>query len=867
MTQAERILGGNMKNTHLIRSHGIEVKQTLGSKAFYQSLGTTSSTEASRKIKEWVEFDKKAQRVCDTIFFVLKGNEILIESTVAAAYAAAPATGGASLLYSALGTAGSKGLEEVTEWVKEKCEENIGRRLKTSMMNYEKNTSQRQYEELLKIEDPEEFLSELYSKTDEVFGRELDTIAADRQPEVNGLRLRFVKKEIETGFRFVNSRVSLLEEELDSNARNIVGLGTTLQDFEAKAQEQLNGLLETQEEIQIELTQLNSRIGKTQKGVEYIEGFLFGKMSPTEKLNALENGMLDSTLPQNEREILEQKIRLEKKRQDFANEIAEYLDGANQLVGIAENIAHKVGMSPKLVTGMKSVVKVSSTVFKAIVSFSSMNFLAGVSAITSLFGLGGGRDIAGERHEQIMEAIGELYDKVGEVERKVDQLIQGQQEIKENQRRVFNAIVKLSEQLRDSHRQTMDKLQEILEQVLINKKLIINDALVRYSDCELMRRNPLNYNERILDTGAGVYPSYQSFRLFYGDHKETIEKGFDQLRQTRIAPAMKFSQVFRMESYKDLNGDYLTVNESEVYLPALKVINFHASGESDELNRLVSSLLAPMATTKALDEKFSATLDASSPRYRASLGKLMENLLYPNIVIMHCDYIIDCHYYLMLLDSKSEVIKFEDLLDGASVMPLEGLFLLNEALSIADIAIAQQSLLCGDILLPIIFEIKEKIDTGTNTEKERDAFFDFCSVIDHNPCLAQNYLVYALSRDIRANSNLLNFSIAENSTNNSYLLDSCTKLKWKFEWSPNDILDEDGNVLKSTGWNVKLNEKYYSMPSAQDLLDGTMNFKSELLSLLTLRKRLVEEIKSYQIFDGLSPTEIRSINSVVLNSL
>src|SRR5205823_3473221 len=105
-----------------------------------------------------------------------------------------------------------------------------------------------------------------------------------------------------------------------------------------------------------------------------------------------------------------------------------------------------------------------------------------------LFG-GGGRDIAAERHNEIMN--------------KLDQLARGQQEIKgmiadlgkqlvqvqENQKKIYEAIAHVSDQIEANHREEMEQLANLDEHVLYNRKLIRADPERSLSKCPAFLRN------------------------------------------------------------------------------------------------------------------------------------------------------------------------------------------------------------------------------------------------------------------------------------------------------------------------------------------------------------------------------------------
>jgi hypothetical protein len=143
-------------------------------------VGTTASAAIfSPSLTEIVRYSQQAQARFDIGYAVLRGNDLLIQGSIAGGALLTPLTGGASLALAAVGAGVSLGLQEVESKYQEAAETEIRRSLKTELDTYEKQYGEDAYRQLTSSTDPAEVRNTLDAKLGDIFGTELNDLPKD----------------------------------------------------------------------------------------------------------------------------------------------------------------------------------------------------------------------------------------------------------------------------------------------------------------------------------------------------------------------------------------------------------------------------------------------------------------------------------------------------------------------------------------------------------------------------------------------------------------------------------------------------------------------------------------------------------------
>lgn len=847
------------RSIHLDRYIAKEIKNAIGEIKYHDEVKvpSTQSSEFDKAIGDAARAYEARKDELDTGLLVLKGNNTLVKGTIAAGLVLAPETGGASLIISAVGYIASEGLDKVEELAKDASRDELRRNLKTNLEKIRTSITTGEFEDLTRINDPLRFREEIERRTGPLLGNALDNIPVEDQPIVNNFYNKFLAETLRDGLNSLSNVQELQQSEIDRNRSNIVGLARTFANFARETKDRLDKMQETQTQIQSGVEQLNQKVGQTQKDIEFLQQFMFGKMTPAEQINALQQGIFPS-MPESERQGLLNKIALEKKRQEFNQHVSDYLNGAGQVL----NIARKFGVAGPFIEKAEQVVNIAANAFNAFTAFSSGNFLAGVGALANIFGIGG-RDIAAERHEELKKMLGAVYEQVNLIDRKIDALLKGQETIIKNQQLIFQSIQQLSEQVQSNHRQVMDKLQEIHGDLLYNRALQRAEIEAEYELCRRFIVN--NQGKKIIDTAKGLYPTHEQFlTLFDTTRLDTFRRCETRLQLTRTGPREFHKTTFWIESYKDLGGTSNITNIiSLVYKPLLDLIIVDSSAVPISSDLRFISLLAPMARVQDIDLKIREVANPFNATQMQEFKELMGPLLYPSMVQRHTGFVLDIHYYHQITDREDRPLSFNEV-KALKQVRQTGLDDLLEAQKLVDTAIAQQVLLSGDVVLPIIEDIIKKPAGSGAVEALRAKAL---AGLKNNSLLARNFAMYSIRKEVASKSKFLIYSIALGGKSNLSLLRDATSFPWEFSWS--DVEVKQGNIVtQPMGWSVKLGDIFIALPTSDELLEGRLVYNPDLNMLLGLRSRILDEINSYRIFDRMTDGKSRrGFNTVVLNSL
>ena len=229
--------------------------------------------------------------------------------------------------------------------------------------------------------------------------------------------------------------------------------------------------------------------------------------------------------------------------------------------------------------------------------------------------------------------------------------------------------------------------------------------------------------------------------------------------------------------------------------------------------------------------------------------------------MLHDSYIADVHYYYTLLDAHDQPRALTDLYKADNIRET-GYEQLLEALSITDIAVAQQTLVSGDSLRPVLAEGIQRYRASTDANEQK-TYQDIVTLLKSDSVLASNLVMYMVRSEVLNKCNFLTYDVALSFTEPS-ALKSCADDGWTFHFSEKE--EKDGRVLKTPkGWSLDIGGTLFALPSSTNLSDGKLNYPDELYQLLGWRQRLLQEITTYEVYHGLPADRRPAINNIILN--
>jgi len=696
--------------------------------------------------------------------------------------------------------------------------------------------------------------------------------------------------------KLLTKQVQNLDQRVTENTIKIGKLTNAFISYVNLTNARFKALDKTISEIQVELDVINNRITANEENIlqnsqdiEFLQSFLFDELDPSQQIKALEAGFFRNMDPM-DRKALEAQIELAAKKQEFIDNMSLVLNGANDLY----EIMVKIGIDGPFMNELGLAVQASQHIGNAISSYLSGNYIGAIKNVTRLLGLGG-PDIGAIRHEQIMNALGELAQGQQQIMEMLNALGEGQQRIMENQQRLFDALLALSDQVQQHHLTMITRLRDIEEHIVINRGVMVAVLLREVLNCRpaviLLTQNGTGYVN-------GKFLNYDLLKINYDQGNGSfIGNCLFGLQQIIINPGIEDTS-FKLSTHEGLEDlDFIDPYIKLYYNKFRNFIISQSDTQNFSLKNSIASLLHPVSTTSALDEKWTYLKNQDSPlsKHMTTLlnrgDVLPEDLLKDpfsvDAVIQFIDWLLTFHNYFELfkeLDSGGEIFTLLEL-NQVGDPRITGLFLLQNALTRVEISLAQQNLLNGDLLLGEMHRIFKE---GNKESDDYKAVIELLKISRH---LTNNFLVYSFRKGIlETDHNFIHYQFALSSPGNDWLLKKITQSKWVFKWtkqtskrigilSPgsgkfNTKLSPSGFFKKpniTTGkkpkisieklpdnskiifgsWSVLFDDVEIPLPKVMDVMNGSLQVTPEVEALVNLRSRVIDEISSYNFTKNL----------------
>jgi hypothetical protein len=139
------------------------------------------------------------------------------------------------------------------------------------------------------------------------------------------------------------------------------------------------------------------------------------------------------------------------------------------------------------------------------------------------------------------------------------------------------------------------------------------------------------------------------------------------------------------------------------------------------------------------------------------------------------------------------------------------------------VALIHQSLLGGDLMLPLFYE-----DFRKNPER-------ILKLAAPNEILAHNFMVFAFREGLLAKKRpLIDYHTAYHSRPDDWALKKVLGEPWQFRWNQ-----------ESQGWEASFDKLYYSLPEPAQVINGELELPQEVNGLFDLKGRVQIEMQKY----------------------
>ena len=307
----------------------------------------------------------------------------------------------------------------------------------------------------------------------------------------------------------------LTDEEVENNRKIIYQISDEIEELRKQTNNSISYLQNEQVKINQQLNNLSEKVSKNSKDINqnnkdirFMKDFLYGKMTPAQKVRAINAGVYGQNFKK-------EKFELIKMQAKFQNHVGNFVNGANQVSAIASNLGIK--MSSDFNKAVNFGNKAYSSINGAMTSLTSGNYLGAVVSLTGIFGKC--VNPVNERHKQVMKAL-------GFINQKLDQVL-GNQEIMINQ---LNQI--------------QQKQNVILKQLISIERTVIKIAKELYDQLELTRKDVAQNRRALLEIVKG---SYNNCRTFVYKTNKILS-----LKNLRLSPYQKRRAYFRTTADKEI---------------------------------------------------------------------------------------------------------------------------------------------------------------------------------------------------------------------------------------------------------------------------------------------------------------------------
>lgn len=523
-------------------------------------------------------------------------------------------------------------------------------------------------------------------------------------------------------------------QEVETAKRQLTAVAKTLSTYQIATDKKLVTLSKQVASLASGLEQVTKEVRGHGEQISALAGILFGGASTRQRIELIDAGLYvgpDPSKVAELRQTLEARLQFE----SVVATVSDISNSATNLMTIATNFG--MDIPPEIA----SAVNTGQVAAAALTNLAAGNYLGAVAAVSGLFG-GGGDGGAAARHAQIMQqlaVINRKLDAVIDLQQKTIVLIRegftavlaGQKAIQENLVVISNQVATLS---RENRRQ-FDQLGLRVEDVLGN---IVGQRLVGLRQCGFF--------------GATLPVDRESWlrvKRHYEAHRNELKTCMNFVLNTVADVGTARSALLLSNFPNEFQGgifgtdSLVALNEYRVNeLPHMQRLLTHGShlflkGHANWQERVfglaatAASDFGEMATswtTAVGSERMSISTDLRTflfytppvagggttiarPSPLNPLDVLVQTIE-PGLAGLVVQYAAEYHPYFFLVDRPDDGGPFrtaqqqlDQALEAAAANTSAGEVLVRNALSAVQIAIAQQSLGDGAVLIPIAHEL------------------------------------------------------------------------------------------------------------------------------------------------------------------
>jgi hypothetical protein len=597
---------------------------------------------------------------------------------------------------------------------------------------------------------------------------------------------------------------------------------------------------------------------KNAKDIKFLKDFMYGKMSPRQRMLALNSGQYGQNFTEEKKKL----IRLHGK---FEKNVGDLLNGANQVMGIASDLG--INMPKEFSEAISKGNKAYGAINGALTHYASGNYLGAVASLTGM--MGKKRDIGAERHAQIMKALGAIMQN-----QKI--MLANQKKILENQEKIYAKLVEIENLIIKTSQRLYDEIYLARVDIRYNREALLEIVSTPYKNCNRFV-NGTKDRLRNTRTNQTAYEKRQSF-FKRSANRATFSKCIElatQLQSPRLEGM--YSSQFKLGLNKNENSISNSKYIQSFYLPIYNFFVDHISDKSHNLFLATNPMNHSIALKSAylhsktlnVNDFFSSDDWENSNYGEINVLELLKEPLFFDSIIKVSSLVNDFYFYLDLVED-GKMIDLDELIETEG----EGIFspgyeILRGIKTHLNMSLVQASLLSGQLIIPYIY------DNIQNT----DLFKSFNSkVLKNSNLIKENFIRYFVYNKIQEYTSTLRFSKDERTRFNSGFLSLITYDRFLTKRNAKK-LNEIIGASEETNYKVlckkdepcvlKIDEFTIALKPSSEYESGEFIQHPMVKKLLTLSKLTSMNMMTYTMHDDIEhedETDAKNFRLLLLKS-
>jgi len=682
----------------------------------------------------------------------------------------------------------------------------------------------------------------------------------------------------------------------------IDGMEKAGHDIQATAdmvQNMYDGVVEMRTEIEAQSKRDNltkEERAQLQSDIHFFMDFTNGKMTPDDYRSALstktEDGKRFKYFPNLTPKTRKEKLEVLGEQKESDKNATHY---TTQFVGLYSFFATTLKELRK--EGLITLDENESRVFNGVLGIggittailSSNPVLGAQSAVSLLAAImgTGGIGLALQRHKKIMKAFNGVFDELEDIKEQLEEIESNLKTIVNNQADILDSVQQVGALVVKTHELQMMKLDVMQRDILYCRAIAIEilgkevSHGIALQDILENSRNPARYG--YFNGAFHSEKGLENFRFDCGRLFSDTVSGLDSALGPKSLS--EISSLFRMESYtsstkkiEEAHPDEARFNThyiDRVYTP-LREVYFALSGKRlNHASRL--SLAHPARELLSLTAKEDTYRDLVADESLNEAAKMftlkgvtergMKTPLSPGAVLRYAKMLVQVHRLFPLIDSTgTRIISLDDL--SGETQNARGREPLEKMISLVDLCIAQIALSCGEGVIPSLLTllVPKKATTKNDYKKAVEKWNKvrhqlskkdsetgcYTGVLHTNPYFASNFSRAIFLKHFEGFSAAhlgyeFAYRIGTKSQFQRFFKAAHPEFNWTFERGGNGIWYA---TVDRKFKDVKFSIPPFPLPEPEEFSDEKfegrrMKFPADLLELLFIRKRLIEEWLRY----------------------